>query len=66
MPADPPNFNNLGPKVTAREISWSDLVQRVWGGEYFAPDHGVYEFTGGRRFDSTDKTNNGIYNGGAV
>ncbi len=56
--------NNLGYKVTTRDISWADLVRREWGSEFSAPDHGVYVFDGGRKFDSTDKSNTGIYNGG--
>jgi hypothetical protein len=51
----------LGPKVSTREYSWMDMVIRAWGGEYYAPDHGVYDFRG-RKFDSTDKTHSGIYN----
>ena len=27
-----------------------------------APDHGIYEFSGGRKYDSTDTGNTGIYN----
>lgn len=59
-------LNNLGPKVTSRQIPYLNLVQRVWGEEFRAPDRGVYEFTGGRKFDSTDMGNTGLYNGGAV
>ena len=57
---------NNGPKVSTNDYSWQDMVLKAWGGEYYAPDHGVYSFSNGRRFDSTDKTSNGIYNGGAV
>lgn len=59
-----PASTNLGPKVSTREITMGDLVRRAWGGEYNAPDHGVYEFTGSRKFDSTDKGSTGLYNGG--
>jgi hypothetical protein len=34
---------------------------RAWGAEYNAPDHGSYEFSQGRKFDSTDKGETGIY-----
>ena len=61
-----PNLNNQGPKVSWRTINWLDLATRAWGSEFRAPDHGVYEFSGGRKFDSTDQTNSGIYDGGAV
>lgn len=57
-------LNNLGPKVSSRNIPFQNLVQRAWGEEYRAPDRGVYEFTGGRKFDSTDMGNTGIYDGG--
>jgi hypothetical protein len=53
--------NNLGHKVTTREVNWGDLVQRAWGSEFFAPDHGIYEFGNGRKFDSTDKGRTGLY-----
>jgi hypothetical protein len=58
------NPNNLGYKVAVRTISWRDLCIRAWGTEFFAPDHGIYEFSGGRKFDSTDMSNKGLYNGG--
>lgn len=57
-------LNNLGGKVSTRVIMWNELVQRSWGDEYKAPDRGVYEFTGGRKFDSTDTGNTGLYAGG--
>ena len=52
---------NLGAKVTSRTTSWLSLVEKAWGPEFKAPDHGIYEFSNGRKFDSTDKGNNGIY-----
>lgn len=58
------NLKNLGYKVSTRDISWNDLVQRSWGSEFHAPDHDVYKFSNNRSFDSTDKTDNGFYNGG--
>jgi hypothetical protein len=47
--------------VSTRDTSWLDLAQRAWGSEFRAPDHGIYEFSNGRKFDSTDKTDEGIY-----
>ena len=58
------NLNNLGNKVATRTISWLDMVQRSWGSEFSAPDHDVYQFSQGHRFDSTDMGNTGIYNSG--
>lgn len=59
-------LNNLGYKVTSREYSYLDLVMRSWGSEWAAPDHGIYEFSNGRKFDSTDRGNTGIYGSGTV
>lgn len=52
---------SLGRPVTSRQFSWKEMVIRQWGSEYAAPDHGVYQFSGGRRFDSTDLGTTGIY-----
>lgn len=60
------NQRNLGGRVTTRNISWMDLCMRAWGTEWAAPDHNVYEFSSGRRYDSTDRNNTGIYNGGII
>jgi hypothetical protein len=57
-PAIPPQ---LGRPVTSRQFSWKEMVIRLWGSEYAAPDHGVYQFSNGRRFDSTDLGITGIY-----
>lgn len=62
----PKSGNNLGYKVTTRNYNGIDIATREWGSEWRAPDHGIYEFSNGRRFDSTDQNNTGIYNGGAV
>ena len=62
----PLSGNNLGYKVTSRQIPILDLVVRAWGPEWRAPDHGAYEFSNGRKFDSTDQYNTGLYNGGAT
>ena len=55
------NQANLGRKVSTRSLNWQQMCERSWGSEFFAPDHGLYEFTGGRKFDSTDKYHVGIY-----
>lgn len=52
---------NLGYKVTVRQFSLEELVSREWGSEYKAPDHRIYEWSNGRRFDSTDIGTTGIY-----
>lgn len=53
--------NNLGYKVTTRRLDWNQMVRASWGSEFSAPDHGVYEFSNGRMFDSTDRSRSGIY-----
>jgi hypothetical protein len=57
-PTIPPD---LGRPVSSRQFSWKEMVIRQWGSEYQAPDHGVYQFSNGRRFDSTDLGITGIY-----
>jgi hypothetical protein len=64
MAANPTNLNNLGNPVSTTTKNWNDMVTRAWGAEWQAPDHNIYLFSNGRGFDSTDKTKNGIYNGG--
>jgi hypothetical protein len=54
--------NNLGYKVVTQTIDWNAQVHRAWGSEWGAPDHGIYEFSNGRMFDSTDRGTTGIYN----
>lgn len=51
----------LGLPVTFRSFSFKDMAIRAWGSEFSAPDHGVYEWSNGRRFDSTDRGHTGIY-----
>ena len=51
----------LGRPVTYRSFSWLEMVERAWGAEYRQPDHGIYQFSDGRRFDSTDQYQTGIY-----
>jgi hypothetical protein len=57
----PPLNPALGKQVTSRQFSLLEMVERAWGAEFAAPDHGVYEFSNGRRFDSTDQGTTGIY-----
>jgi hypothetical protein len=54
----------LGRVVTYRQLSWLEMVERSWGSAYRQPDRGIYQFSDGRRFDSTDMYATGIYNGG--
>lgn len=51
----------LGLPVSSRAFSLLEMVERSWGSEFRAPDHGIYEFSNGRRFDSTDMGTTGIY-----
>ena len=51
----------LGRPVTTRVFSFKEMVLRSWGSEFSAPDHRVYEFSGGRGFDSTDRGTTGFY-----
>jgi len=57
MPLPP----KLGFPVTTRQFSLLEMVSRAWGSEFQAPDHGVYIWSNGRRFDSTDQGFTGIY-----
>jgi hypothetical protein len=52
---------SLGRPVTSRSFSWKEMVIRMWGSEYAAPDHRIYQFSNGRNFDSTDIGITGIY-----
>ena len=53
---------SLGKPVTTRQLTWLQLAMQAWGSEFNAPDHGIYEFSNGRKWDSTDKNTTGIYN----
>ena len=67
MPSTPiSKLANLGPKVSTRPLFWTDLARRAWGSSFSLPDPGVYEFSDGRKFDSTDQGSTGLYNGGAT
>lgn len=43
------------------EVTWLSVVLQVEPDKYKEED--VYEFSNGRKFKSTDKTNSGIYDG---
>jgi hypothetical protein len=57
----PPLSPDLGAPVSSRQFSLLEMVERSWGSEFRAPDHGIYQFSNGRRFDSTDMGTTGIY-----
>ncbi len=61
MPSMAADHTNLGRKPTIRDYSFMDLAMRAWGSEFSAPDHGAYEFSDGRKCDSTDRSRSGIY-----
>lgn len=54
-------YANLGSPVSSRTTSWADMCIRAWGPEFQAPDHGAYEWSNGRKFDSTDRGTTGVY-----
>jgi hypothetical protein len=56
-----PNLTNLGHRVSTRQLNWQQLVEQAWGAEFTAPDHGAYEWSNGRKFDSTDRGLTGLY-----
>lgn len=43
-----------------RPIDYAAQVRRAWGKKWKEPEV-VYEFSGGRKFKSTDHTTSGIY-----
>jgi hypothetical protein len=59
--AAPPPVGPQGFPVTVRNFSLAELVRREWGSEFSAPDHGIYQWSNGRRFDSTDQGTTGFY-----
>ena len=52
----------VDPQITTRfrTWSWGALARRAWGPEYHRPDT-AYRFNNGRRFDSTDRDESGVY-----
>lgn len=53
-----PNDNEQ--QVQFRTLSWEEIVKKAWGKEWNKPDV-AYEFSSGRKYDSTDSTDSGIY-----
>lgn len=53
---------NRKERTHTREINASAQARQAWGSEYTKPDV-AYEFSSGRKFDSTDKRDTGIYDG---
>jgi len=47
--------------TTTSDYSWEALVTK--NDKDHKKDDEVYEFTGGRKFKSTDKTDSGVYDG---
>lgn len=47
-------------RVTVRTINLKDLVQKAAGKDYKKPET-VYQFSNGRKFESTDDKPTGIY-----
>ncbi len=48
------------PVVQFRTLSLAELARKAWGKEWNKPDV-AYEFTGNRKFESTDSRESGIY-----
>jgi hypothetical protein len=55
--------SSLGSPVVSTTKSWEQMVIRAWGSEYRKPDV-AYEFSNGRKFDSTDMYETGVYRRG--
>ena len=51
IPTDPP---------TQRIIDLKTLVVKAWGDQWLKPES-VYEFSNGRKFESSDQSTSGIY-----
>ena len=51
--------NNPNP-VTTRTVDYKRLIQHQNGKDHQKPEV-VYQFSNGRKFDSTDKAESGIY-----
>lgn len=50
----------LGYPVTTRIINFNQLVRKIWGKEFNKSDV-AYEFSNGRKFESSDRGTTGIY-----
>lgn len=48
------------PNTRTRVIDLGAEAKKAWGTEFARPDVG-YEFSNGRKFDSSDKSESGIY-----
>ncbi len=46
--------------VTTRILNWGAEVRKAWGDEYQKPDV-AYEWSNGKKHESTDRTENGFY-----
>ncbi len=46
--------------VTTRVLNWAAEVRKAWGDEYQKPDV-AYEFSNGRKFESSDRGTTGFY-----
>ena len=51
IPTDPP---------TMRVIDWKSLVVKAWGDKWLKPET-AYEWSNGRKFESSDQSTSGIY-----
>lgn len=49
-----------GKKVTTSQFSWEQMCIQAWGEEWNKPDT-AYEFSNGKKKDSTDRYTTGIY-----
>lgn len=47
-------------RVTTQTVNYKDLVVKAEGKDYKKPEPS-YEFSNGRKFESTDATESGIY-----
>ena len=47
-------------RVRTRNLSWKEICQKAWGKDWNKPET-VYEFSGGKTFETTDRGETGIY-----
>lgn len=45
---------------TTRTLDWASIVRKIWGDEYLKKEV-VYEFSNGKKYESTDASTSGIY-----